>query len=362
MLNKDINELNAKKLLVSSQVTAIVTIIELSFNILYVLVVAIIMQKTSFGTVIQAMVLYFVILPYSFLMNTSYNRNRIVDLGWKNILKNIFGCPTNSVATSNNDFIMGNTNKKNGRNKNSETKDNSGTKNKISKKRNKTNTNGDTDSVFVISKSVKQVNEAGLEVSSTNGLVLDLNNTEDPSTSYGIKSQSKHYRLRTIQVSTNDCEEDLCEDKERYAFVQHILCNMISNMEDECLYLQYFKVLLNIEKYFKNGKCTSEYNILNLSNNTPKIGNSHKGKKGKTKAHRSGVILSIGNDYWINSGGKQDQDNNNFNTPSFKGDKRVRAKKRGAILNKIVASYNIEEYTVLFEQLIDLEESFVQEL
>ena len=349
MLSKDANELNAKKLIVSSQVTAMVTIIELSYNIIYVLWVAIIMQKTSFGTVIQAMVLHFVILPYSFLMNTSYNRNRIVDLGWKNILKNIFGCPTNSVANSNNDLITSNTNKKNGRKKDSEKNDNS----------------CDTNSVFVISKSVEQVNDTGLKVSNNNGLLLDSYNTEPASTSYGINSQGKQSTLRTIQELSLDSEDDLCEDKERHVFVEHILCNMISSMEDECLYIQYFKVLLNIEKYFKNGKCTSEYNILNLSNHTLSIDNSHKGKKGKTKADRTGVILSIGNDYLINSGGKPDQVNNDFNTPCYKGDKRKRVKMRGELLNKIVASYNSvnnDEYNVLFEQMIDLEESFVHEL
>ena len=35
------------------------------------------------------------VLPYSFLMNTSHNKNRIVEHGWKNVLNDILGRPQN---------------------------------------------------------------------------------------------------------------------------------------------------------------------------------------------------------------------------------------------------------------------------
>jgi hypothetical protein len=361
MLSKDANEINAKILLVSSQVTAMVTFLEVAYTIVYIVVIGIIVQKTSFGTLTQNMGLFFVVLPYSYLMNTSHNRHRIVDLGWKNILKNIFGCRNNSIANSNNDFITCNTNKKTVEKNDSKKKDNSGTKNKISNKQNKPNGNWENDRVFVIRTPVEQENDAVLEADHNNGCLFD--SLHNPGTSYGIKSQGRECRLRTIRPSSRYSEEDFSEDKEKREFVQGILCNMISNIEDELLYIQYFQVLLNVEKYFKNGKSTSEYNLLNASNNTSNIGNSHKSKKGKTNAHDTGVILSIGNDYCISSCGKKHQGNNDFITPSFKGDKTDRTILREELLNKIVAIYNNDdEYNVLFEQMVDLEESFVQEL
>ena len=52
-----------------------------------------------------------------------------------------------------------------------------------------------------------------------------------------------------------------------------------------------------------------------------------------------------------------------LNTPNFKVHKKERDRMRGELLNKIVASYNTEdEHIVLFEQMVDLEESFVQEI
>ena len=35
-------------------------------------------------------------------MNTSQNKNRIIELGWKNVLKNIIGLFNNSVESSEN--------------------------------------------------------------------------------------------------------------------------------------------------------------------------------------------------------------------------------------------------------------------
>ena len=42
------------------------------------------------ATFTMNMVLFLIILPYSYLTNTSHNKTRIVDEGWQNVLKNIF--------------------------------------------------------------------------------------------------------------------------------------------------------------------------------------------------------------------------------------------------------------------------------
>ena len=89
-LSKSANDLNRKKLKVNSQITAMIAMLELSCNISYTIILTLISKKTTFSTLITVMSTYLVILPYSFLMNTSHNKNRIVDAGWKNILKNIF--------------------------------------------------------------------------------------------------------------------------------------------------------------------------------------------------------------------------------------------------------------------------------
>ena len=39
-----------------------------------------------------------ILLPYAFLMNTSHNKNRIVEYGWINVFKNLITKVTNSVS------------------------------------------------------------------------------------------------------------------------------------------------------------------------------------------------------------------------------------------------------------------------
>ena len=43
----------------------------------------------SLAGVTLTMILYFVVLPYAFLMNTRYNKNRILEEGWMNVLRNV---------------------------------------------------------------------------------------------------------------------------------------------------------------------------------------------------------------------------------------------------------------------------------
>ena len=49
------------------------------------------------------MLLHFVVLPYAFLMNTRYNKSRIIEEGWMNVLKNMAISYNCNVATLDND-------------------------------------------------------------------------------------------------------------------------------------------------------------------------------------------------------------------------------------------------------------------
>ena len=78
---------------VNAQVTVVITTLETLgnfFNFIVWSVSAKIMgDHPSLLTLIQAMLLNFVFLPYTFLMNTRYNKNRIIEGGWKVVLQNM---------------------------------------------------------------------------------------------------------------------------------------------------------------------------------------------------------------------------------------------------------------------------------
>ena len=44
------------------------------------------------------MMLHFVILSYAFLMNTTSNKNRIIEEGWTNVLKNMVFCYKRNIV------------------------------------------------------------------------------------------------------------------------------------------------------------------------------------------------------------------------------------------------------------------------
>ena len=82
---------NEKRIHINAQVTAMITFLEMAGNVSFVIILAV-TQKTSFMSLCHVMLVYHIILPYAFLMNTSHNKDRIIENGWKNVIKNIFGC------------------------------------------------------------------------------------------------------------------------------------------------------------------------------------------------------------------------------------------------------------------------------
>ena len=78
---------------VNAQVTAVTTMMEVSGNcingIMYLVMDGL---NVKFATSALFMLLHFVVLSYAFLMNTRYNKNRVIEYGWFNVIKNIFGC------------------------------------------------------------------------------------------------------------------------------------------------------------------------------------------------------------------------------------------------------------------------------
>ena len=95
-LNDETNTSNTKKLKVNAQVTAINTLVEMASTITYIIILAI-MKGNTFASYIYAQFFYNILLPFTFLSNTSDNKTRIVEVGWKNVLKNIINNMKNQM-------------------------------------------------------------------------------------------------------------------------------------------------------------------------------------------------------------------------------------------------------------------------
>ena len=74
---------------VNAHVTAVTSILE-SIGLLIIFITwGVITKSSGYATLIQATLLYFIVLPYVFLMNTSENKARIIEDGWFNVIKNV---------------------------------------------------------------------------------------------------------------------------------------------------------------------------------------------------------------------------------------------------------------------------------
>ena len=67
-------------------------------------VLLVVFKASSLPTLINGIFLWSIVLPHAFLMNTSHNKQRIIESGWANIFKNVFKLS----ATPNSYNISGN--------------------------------------------------------------------------------------------------------------------------------------------------------------------------------------------------------------------------------------------------------------
>ena len=90
-LSENVHRKNERLMHVNAQVTAVTTMVEFTGNCINYIIFLVLSGHVNFISYALYMLLYFVVLSYAFLMNTRYNKNRIIEYGWINVLRNISG-------------------------------------------------------------------------------------------------------------------------------------------------------------------------------------------------------------------------------------------------------------------------------
>ena len=83
---KEVQIENMRIVTVNAQVTAMISIAEI-IGFLIITIISVIAKTSIVGEILFPL-LQNIILPYAFLMNTRENKHRIVEKGWKNVLRN----------------------------------------------------------------------------------------------------------------------------------------------------------------------------------------------------------------------------------------------------------------------------------
>ena len=80
---------NMRRYKVNAQVTALICILEMVGAITFSIHRS--FTGPTIDTLLHGQFTYFILMPYAFLMNTSRNKNRIIEHGWKNVFRNMIG-------------------------------------------------------------------------------------------------------------------------------------------------------------------------------------------------------------------------------------------------------------------------------
>jgi hypothetical protein len=267
-------------------------------------------------------------------MNTSHNKNRIAEFGWKIVLYNLIGRPNNSVEP--NEITP-------------KDKHESQVAKQEKSKKNSNIENGTSTFISIISSPALQSN-----------ILEDCSLSQ--STSSGKKSVPRNHGAKKDVHAAFDINA-LIEQDHNYNKVQKIIFMMINCANDEIMYLEYFKKLVDVQDSRKKGTVHSDVEIDDglLSNCAASNHSTRRPLRGKGKYCRSSrTQLSIQKDH-IKIYNEPQPGRNNNNGLTLRGKKKDRVTMRREIINKITtSSFKDETHCNLIEKLIDLEEGFIQ--
>ena len=213
---------------ISAQVTFVIWILECFANLCVFIAFKFIFGKTGPGLLIIHMVWYHLILPYTYLMNTSDNRNLVVEDGWRNTIRNAFGilnkCGRSDITTM------------------------------ISKPDGKPN----KCEIFVTSKS-RQI------ITQSQNPAIELPNVprEEQQGTSKICSGGRKVTKRCNKSQRSDSGSDT--KSYRRSMGETIFWYMLSHVETEDAYLHYFRQLIIFEDSLNHKGAPSTYHIVHLS-------------------------------------------------------------------------------------------------
>ena len=258
-----------KKLKVNAQVTTINTLVEMTGSITYIIILAI-MKGNTFNSFIYQQFFYNILLPFTFLSNTSDNKTRIVDVGWKNVMKNIINNMRNQIVGYLKIVVQ------------KICVSNTGTNNRVS-----TKTMSENDCRHEIESKNDIFTTRVVQNEITSKTMNELNVPIDDAEQSSSKSLSSEYNDKCIfqnpKCSTYeqlDANKLLSNDTNQ-TIKKKMIANMIENVNFEEKYLELFKVFVA----FHEGYITKENLVSNGAQNDQP---SHQSKQHSLVKNRKG--------------------------------------------------------------------------
>ena len=283
-LSEEIQQRNIRRVKVNAQVAFAIYVVEVlgGFSMIFLWLF---FRKSVFAKIASTL-LYYVLLPYIYLMNTANNKIRITDDGWTSTVRNALGISTNTVT----ELEPFRTQEETSNMLTSRSRPNASKKYVSTMKRNKIGI-GQIDrdkqklGIYTISYNTKETQTCEFH-------------TENPITALNVKACSssalskppqKQNRERCLQMSVphrDDSDDDSpIPQKSRYfQLAEYILSKMMTTINEEDAYIHYLKQLLFLENKAMlgdfeilefNDTLARKHRKVKTTKQTPKLTDNH---------------------------------------------------------------------------------------
>lgn len=336
LLSDDVNEFNSKRVKINAQVTAIISFLEVFGNLMGAIIVLLVTRANTSGIIVIGLIIYFIVIPHAFLMNTFHNKNRIVEYGWKNVLKNLLGMATNECSkVSPENFVKSKYN--------NEKNIDMSQKLEVEDLEETSSTPSGSDSS---SNEVKLSN-----ISKFNNNDISLSKIERSKAHTSTKSYNG---IIEYPFSHLDVKQLMAEDV-KSTLVNTLIDHLKNSLDNEEKYVFYFRQLINVHEDAKKGISCHDIRLKSYyeDKNQQKFSNCKSVSPQKFKnAKRSSQVRS-------HKTSSIDKTTLDFRK-DFTGNIKERSQRRLEVLRKFENSYDYwKQFDLFLEEMIDMEESFI---
>jgi hypothetical protein len=264
-LNKNIQTRNIRRVKINADVTFAIWVLE-SFGNMTLIIFWILARKNIIDLFLVAVQFwYYIVLPHTYLMNSSHNKDRIIDEGLKTAIRNAIGMPFN-IKWYTNSLVE---NRREQDEKVSISIPNSGKKETtLASRTNSGSCENVGSDVYVIS----DRKCTSLQRKNPNRISINTSD-ENPSTSNIVCEIKNQGPIRLDPYSTAESEEESnClpfHKSNRVSISKEIICYMIDNVNNEEHYLHYFLQLIQFEDDIKRkGPGHKSFNVVTVDEYT----------------------------------------------------------------------------------------------
>jgi len=242
-LPENIQQRNIRRVKVNAQVAFAIYILE-TLGIFSMMFFWLVFKNTDIART-AFILLYYVLLPYIYLLNTSNNKDRITDEGWWSTVQNALGMSNNNCTKRHSQTQQETFNMQTHRTRTKHSVKNDSSIERTNARLDHVNGIRKKSDIYTVSYNTK---ETETSESDTQRFILEVN---ECSSSGITKPSRKHHEVNHLNLQDSDDDNDDAwrPHRSRYLHLaEKILFEMMMNIDKEEVYIYYLKQLLVLDK------------------------------------------------------------------------------------------------------------------